>query len=145
MNKAILIGRLTADPELSTTNSGVDVCRFTLAINRPFKNQNGETQADFLNIVVWRAAAANCHKFLRKGSQCAVVGRIETRSYEGNDGNRRYITEIIADNVEFLGRANSSEGDDYGESAPQQSPAKTTTKKPAIDTLQPIEEDDLPF
>lgn len=144
MNKAILIGRLTADPELTTINSGVDVCRFTLAINRPFKNQNGENQTDFLNIVVWRAAAANCHKYLQKGSQCAVIGSIQTRSYEGNDGNKRYVTEIVADNVEFLGRSNSS-NDDYGEPAAQPRPAKTTTKKPAIDTLEPIEEDDLPF
>ena len=78
MNKAILVGRLTADPELQTTNSGVDVCRFSLAINRPFKSQNGETQTDFLNIVVWRAAAQNCARFLRKGSQCAVIGTIQT-------------------------------------------------------------------
>ena len=104
MNKAILIGRLTADPELTTTNSGVDVCRFSLAINRPFKSQSGETQTDFLNIVVWRAAAANCHKFLKKGSQCAVVGSIQTRSYEDNNGIKRYVTEIVADNVEFLGK-----------------------------------------
>ncbi|MBR2371536.1 MAG: single-stranded DNA-binding protein [Clostridia bacterium] len=103
MNKAILIGRLTADPELQTTSSGVDVCRFSLAINRPFKSQNGETQADFLNIVVWRAAAQNCYKYLKKGSQCAVVGSIQTRSYEDNNGVKRYVTEIVAENVEFLG------------------------------------------
>ena len=105
MNKAILIGRLTADPELQTTSSGVDVCRFSLAINRPFKSQSGETQADFLNIVVWRAAAQNCYKYLKKGSQCAVVGSIQTRSYEDNSGVKRYVTEIVAENVEFLGRA----------------------------------------
>ena len=140
MNKAILIGRLTADPELQTTSSGTDVCRFSLAINRPFKSQSGETQADFLNIVVWRAAAQNCYKFLKKGSQCAVVGSIQTRSYEDNNGVKRYVTEIVAENVEFLGKsASSSNDDDY--SAPVAQP-KT---KPAIDKLEPIEDDELPF
>lgn len=140
MNKAILIGRLTADPELQTTGSGVDVCRFSLAINRPYKTQSGETQADFLNIVVWRAAAQNCYKFLKKGSQCAVVGSIQTRSYEDNNGVKRYVTEIVAENVEFLGKsASSSNDDDY--SAPVAQP-KT---KPAIDKLEPIEDDELPF
>lgn len=137
MNKAILIGRLTADPELTTTNSGVDVCRFSLAINRPFKSQSGETQTDFLNIVVWRAAAANCHKFLKKGSQCAVVGSIQTRSYEDNNGIKRYVTEIVADNVEFLGKANSS----FDDSEPVSKPKS----RPAVDDLSPIEDEELPF
>ena len=137
MNKAILIGSLTADPELTTTNSGVDVCRFSLAINRPFKSQSGETQTDFLNIVVWRAAAANCHKFLKKGSQCAVVGSIQTRSYEDNNGIKRYVTEIVADNVEFLGKANSS----YDDSEPVSKPKS----RPAVDDLSPIEDEELPF
>ena len=137
MNKAILIGSLTADPELTTTNSGVDVCRFSLAINRPFKSQSGETQTDFLNIVVWRAAAANCHKFLKKGSQCAVVGSIQTRSYEDNNGIKRYVTEIVADNVEFLGKANSS----YDDAEPVSKPKS----RPAVDDLSPIEDEELPF
>lgn len=137
MNKAILIGRLTANPELTTTNSGVDVCRFSLAINRPFKSQSGETQTDFLNIVVWRAAAANCHKFLKKGSQCAVVGSIQTRSYEDNNGIKRYVTEIVADNVEFLGKANSS----YDDAEPVSKPKS----RPAVDDLSPIEDEELPF
>ena len=137
MNKAILIGRLTADPELTTTNSGVDVCRFSLAINRPFKSQSGETQTDFLNIVVWRAAAANCHKFLKKGSQCAVVGSIQTRSYEDNNGINRYVTELVADTVEFLGKANSS----YDDAEPVSKPKS----RPAVDDLSPIEDEELPF
>ena len=126
MNKAILIGRLTADPELQTTSSGVDVCRFSLAINRPFKSQSGETQADFLNIVVWRAAAQNCYKYLKKGSQCAVVGSIQTRSYEDNNGIKRYVTEIVAENVEFLGKANASSNDDE-----YSAPAQPKASKPA--------------
>jgi len=140
MNKAILIGRLTADPELQTTSSGVDVCRFSLAINRPFKNQNGETQADFLNIVVWRAAAQNCHKYLKKGSQCAVVGSIQTRSYEDNNGVKRYVTEIVAENVEFLGKAGGASSDDeYTAPAPQ------PKARPAIDKLEQLDDEDLPF
>lgn len=140
MNKAFLVGRLTADPELQQTGTGVDVCRFSLAINRPFKSQSGETQTDFLNIVVWRAAAQNCAKFLHKGSQCAVIGAIQTRSYEDNNGIKRYVTEIVADNVEFLGKP-SAPSDDYGEPAPRAS----QNKRPAIDKLEPVEEDDLPF
>ena len=143
MNKGILVGRLTADPELQTTNSGVDVCRFSLAINRPFKSQDGETQTDFLNIVVWRAAAQNCARFLRKGSQCAVIGTIQTRSYEDNNGVKRYVTEIVADNVEFLGKP-AGQSDDYGEPAPRPQQSQQS-KRPAIDKLEPVEDDDLPF
>ena len=131
MNKAILIGRLTADPELQTTSSGVDVCRFSLAINRPFKSQSGETQADFLNIVVWRAAAQNCYKYLKKGSQCAVVGSIQTRSYEDNNGVKRYVTEIVAEEVEFLSTRNSDEQ------------PKVAVEE--VSKLQPIDDDGLPF
>ena len=139
MNKAILVGRLTADPEATQTSSGVDVCRFTLAINRPYRSANGDTQADFLNIVVWRAAAQNCKRCLKKGSQCAVVGSIQTRSYEDNNGNRRYVTEIVADNVEFLSRSTSSDDES---SAPQ---SEAPAKKATVDTLSPLDDDELPF
>lgn len=132
MNKAILIGRLTQDPEVQTTSSGVPVCRFTLAVNRPFKSQNGETQADFLNVVAWRNLSENCGKYLSKGKQCAVWGAIQTRSYEDSNGIKRYVTEIVADNVEFLGGASNQE-----DSKPQ--------TRPALDKLEPIEDDDLPF
>ena len=95
MNKCILIGNLTKDPELTTTTSGVSVCRFTLAVGRKFSNAEGERETDFLNIVVWRALADNCHKYLRKGSKAAVVGNIQTRSYDATDGTKRFITEIV--------------------------------------------------
>jgi len=101
MNKAILIGRLTRDPELTKTNTDLSVCKFTLAINRNFKDKDGNEQTDFIPIVVWRNQAENCAKYLKKGSQCAVTGTIQTRSYD-KDGEKRYITEIVADNVEFL-------------------------------------------
>ena len=79
MNKVVLIGNLTKDPELSTTTSGISVCRFTLAVSRRFVSANGERETDFINIVVWRGQAENCHKYLKKGSKCGVVGAIGAR------------------------------------------------------------------
>ena len=109
MNKVVLIGRLTRDPELRYTGSNTPVATFSLAVNRNFQNQNGEREADFINIVVWRKQAENCKNFLTQGSQVAVEGRIQTRTYDGQDGQKRYITEVVADNVEFLGSKASSE------------------------------------
>lgn len=104
MNKAMLIGNLTRDPDLRTTPSGTSVCNFTLAVSRRFSNQQGEREADFIPIVVWRTQAENCAKYLRKGSQVAISGSIQTRNYEAQDGSRRYVTEIVADEVKFLSR-----------------------------------------
>lgn len=101
MNNVSLIGRLTKDPELRYTPSGVAVARFTLAVNRTFKKE-GEQQADFINIVTWRKTAENTANFCKKGSQIAVTGRIQTGSYEGQDGKRVYTTEVVAENVQFL-------------------------------------------
>ena len=102
LNKIILIGRLTKDPELRYTASGRAVARFTLAVDRGFKNQDGEKQADFIPITVWRTQAENCAKYLVKGRLVAVAGRIQTGSYETPDGQRRYTTEVVADEVRFL-------------------------------------------
>lgn len=102
MNKVILIGNLTKDPEISTTTTGVSVCRFTLAISRRYANADGERETDFINIVVWRTLADNCHKFLKKGSKVGVVGNIQSRSYDATDGSKRYVTEVIAEEVEFI-------------------------------------------
>jgi len=102
LNRIILIGRLTRDPELRYTNTGKAVARFTLAIDRPFKNQAGEREADFINVVVWGPLADNCSKYLSKGKLAAVDGRLEIRSFEGQDGNRRLIAEVVAENVRFL-------------------------------------------
>ena len=107
MNKIFLIGRLTKDPELRYTPSGAAVCSFTLAVDRRFTSQSGEREADFINIVVWNKAAENCAKYLSKGRQIAVEGRLQIRSFDGNDGQRRWVTEVIADNVEFLGSGQS--------------------------------------
>ena len=108
MNKVFLIGRLTRDPELRYTGSNLPVATFSLAVNRNFSNQNGEREADFINVVVWRKQAENCKNYLTQGSQVAVEGRLQTRTYDDNNGQRRYITEVVADNVEFLGSRNSS-------------------------------------
>lgn len=108
LNRVILIGRLTRDPELRYTPAGVAVTQFTLAIDRPFSNQqNQQREADFLNIVTWRQLAETCANYLRKGRLTAVEGRIQVRNYENNEGKRVYVTEIIADNVRFLESSNS--------------------------------------
>jgi len=138
MNKVILIGNLTRDPELSTTNSGVSVCRFSIAVQRRFQNTDGERDVDFFNIVVWRAQAENCHKFLKKGSKCAVSGRLQNSSYEAQDGTKRYSTDIVADEVEFLG--SKPEG-----SAPVGDAPKAAAPSRATTELEPIDDDSLPF
>jgi len=101
MNKVVLIGRLTKDPELRYTQSGIAVVRFTLAVQRNFKNQAGEYEADFIPIQVWRSTAENCAKYLAKGRLVAVVGRIQTGHYD-KDGQRVYTTDVVADEVRFL-------------------------------------------
>jgi len=118
LNRVILIGRLTKDPELRYTPSGVAVAQFTMAVDRPFSNQQGEREADFIPIVVWRQQAEHCANYLRKGRLTAVEGRIQVRSYDNNEGKRVYVTEVVADNVRFLERPNR-DADDGGERAPQ--------------------------
>ena len=108
MNKVFLIGRLTRDPELRYTDANIPVCRFSIAVNRTYSNQNGEREADFINIIVWRKQAENVKNYLTQGSQVAIDGRIQTRSYDDNNGQKRYVTEVIADNVEFIGSRSSS-------------------------------------
>ena len=109
MNKAILIGRLTRDPELRYTSSNRAVCQFTVAIDRPFTNQaTGNREADFINIVAWDKTGENVGKYMTKGRLIAVEGRIQTRNYDNNEGKRTYVTEVIASNVEFLGSANDN-------------------------------------
>ena len=108
MNKVFLIGRLTRDPELRYTGNNTAVATFSIAVNRNFSNAQGEREADFINIAVWRKQAENVKNYLSQGSQVAIDGRIQTRSYDGQDGQKRYVTEVVADNVEFLGTKNSS-------------------------------------
>jgi len=110
LNRIVLIGRLTKDPELRYTPNGKAVASFTLAVDRSFKNQQGEREADFINIVVWGTQAENCANYLAKGKLAAVDGRLQIRSFEGQDGQRRWITEVVADNVRFLSPKGGSGG-----------------------------------
>lgn len=107
MNKAILIGRLTRDPELKYTSSNVAVATFSIAVNRPIPNQNGVREVDYFNIVAWRKQAENVKKYVFKGSLVSVEGRIQNRNYDDKDGKKVYVTEIVADNVQFLESKNS--------------------------------------
>lgn len=108
MNKVILIGRLTRDPELRYTGSNTPVATFSLAVNRSFTNQNGEREADFINCVVWRKLAETVKNYLSQGSQVAVEGRIQTRSYDDQNGQRRYVTEVVVENIDFVGTKRDS-------------------------------------
>ncbi|ERJ13343.1 single-stranded DNA-binding protein [Haloplasma contractile] len=107
INKVVLVGRLTKDPDLKYSGSGTPVVRFTLAVNRTFTNQNGQREADFINCVSFRRQAENVNRFVRKGSLVGVEGRIQTGSYEAQDGSRRYTTDVICDSVQFLESRNS--------------------------------------
>ena len=106
MNRVLLVGRLTRDPEIRTLSTGNTVANFSIAVNRNFRNRDGVIEADFLNIVVYGRQADNIGKYVTKGSQVGIEGRIQTRSYDAQDGSKRYVTEIIADNVEFLSSRN---------------------------------------
>ena len=120
MNKAILMGRLTRDPEMRQTQSGRSVTSFTLAVNRSYVRQGEERQADFINIVAWGKTAEFCSSYFRKGQQVAVVGRIQTRTWDDNNGQKRYATEVVADEVFFADskRDNSSGGSDFNWTPP---------------------------
>lgn len=102
INRAVLTGRITKDPELRYTQNGTAVVQFTLAVDRQFRNQDGEREADFINCVIWRKSAENFANFTHKGSKVGVDGRIQTRSYENQQGNRVYVTEVIVDNFALL-------------------------------------------
>ena len=106
-NRVVLIGRLTKDPDLKYSESNLPVLRFTIAVNRMFTDQNGQKQADFINCVAFRKQAENMARFLGCGSQIAVEGRIQTRNYQGKDGNTVYVTEVVAESVQFLESKNS--------------------------------------
>ena len=143
MNKVILVGNLTRDPELITTNNGISLCRFSLAVQRRFSSAEGEREADFINIVVWRGQADNCYKYLKKGSKAGVVGSIQTRSYDGTDGTKKYSTEVVAEEVEFLSTKGSSSGEELVQDEPTGS--KSSGKNDVVNKFEPIDDDNLPF
>lgn len=162
INRVVLVGRLTKDPELKYTPSGVAMARFTLAVNRTFSNQQGEREADFINILVWRKQAENAANYLSKGSLAGVEGRIQTGSYEGQDGKRVYTTDVVADSVQFLepknGQASQNNAptgqpqehkrsrSDYQQPQTQQSYTRVD-EDPFSNSSGPVEvhDDDLPF
>ncbi|RCW42968.1 single-stranded DNA-binding protein [Paenibacillus prosopidis] len=171
LNRVILIGRLTRDPELRYTPAGVAVTQFTIAVDRPFTSGQGEREADFIPVVTWRQLAETCANYLRKGRLTAVEGRIQVRNYENNEGKRVYVTEVIADNVRFLesnreggareeggsnysGAGASSGGGSFGGNAsqsggnrPSGNNSRNDSRDPFQDDGRPIDisEDDLPF
>jgi len=138
LNRVVLIGRLTRDPELRYTPSGVATCSFTLAVERNYSNSKGEREADFIPIVTWRQIAETCAKYLRKGLLVAVDGRIQVRSYDNNEGRRVYVTEVIAENVRFLEYANKRE---------TQTSDQEQSSDPFVGNGHPIDlsDEDLPF
>ena len=135
-----MIGRLASDPETTTTSGGITKCTFRLAIPRRFINANGDRETDFLPIVAWRTTADLCARYLAKGRQCAVEGTIQTRSYDAQDGTKRYVTEIIAESVQFLGsRENGAQG---------AADAQDTVKKAEQvfgKNFTEVDDDELPF
>lgn len=171
INSVVLVGRLTKDPELKYTQGGIAVTRFTLAVNRPFSNQQGQREADFVNCVTWRKQAENTANYLRKGSLTGIEGRIQTSNFEGKDGNRVFMTEVVADSVQFLEPRSANadrSGGEYGAPPPSQGayqqqsnqqPAQQSTQQPNQQNYTrtnddpfstgggPIEvsDDDLPF
>lgn len=144
MNRVILIGNVASDPESRTTQSGVAQCSFRLAVQRRFKNANGEREADFLPIVCWRQTAEFAQKYLAKGRKVAVEGSIQTRSYDAQDGSKRYVTEIIADNVEAVGGredgAQSAQNDHKAQKA-----QKAQSNRQDHNGFTEVEDDEIPF
>lgn len=135
INNVTLIGRLTRDPKLQYTNSNIATAQFNIACNRNFKNSNGEYDADFINCVMWRDQAERFCEWTRKGMLVGITGRIQTRSYEGNDGKRVYVTEVVAENFQVLEkRDNTANQNSMNEQMP-----------PSFANLTDIEDSDLPF
>lgn len=133
MNKIILIGNLTADPTLRATQSGTSVCQFTIAVNRRFPGPDGQKQTDFFRINTWRQLAESCNKYLSKGKKVAIVGELQARTYEANDGTTRMSLDVSADEVEFLSPKEE----------PKEAPRATTPADP--NTFEDVSSDDLPF
>lgn len=142
MNKVILIGNLTKDTEHGVTKSNIYYCNFTIAVNRPYLDGNGARQVDFFNIRTWRGIAETCAKYLTKGKKVCVVGELQQRNYEDNQGVKRTVVEIMANDIEFLSPADKGQeqGQKQGQSAPQQD-----EKKPYKLQQMQLEADDIPF
>ncbi|MGW7955221.1 single-stranded DNA-binding protein [Staphylococcus xylosus] len=148
INRIVLVGRLTKDPEFRTTPSGVSVATFTLAVNRTFTNAQGEREADFVNCVVFKKQAENVNKYLSKGKLAGVDGRIQSRSYENKEGQRVFVTEVAADSVQFLEPKGNNNQQNVSKG--QQTVAnnqRSSNDNPFANNNGPIDikDDDLPF
>lgn len=143
MQKFVAIGNLTRDPDYSETSSGVAVCRFSIAVNRRYTTANGERETDFFNVTAWRGLAETVAKYCKKGQKVAVIGTIQIRQYEANDGSTRTSVEVVADEVEFLSSksGDSENGGNSGNSGRAGNAART--KRPTLETLD--EDSDIPF
>ncbi|HCV3009976.1 TPA: single-stranded DNA-binding protein [Staphylococcus aureus] len=150
LNRTVLVGRLTKDPELRSTPNGVNVGTFTLAVNRTFTNAQGEREADFINVVVFKKQAENVEKYLSKGSLAGVDGRLQTRNYENKDGQRVFVTEVVADSVQFLEPKNNNQQPNNNYQQQNNSynaPQNRQQNNPFANANGPIDitDDDLPF
>lgn len=145
MNKALLIGRLTKDPELRATSTGRKVCQFSIAVNRNFTNANGEREADFINCVVWDKQAENLVKYQKKGNQIAVDGRIQTRNYEDKDGKRVYVTEILANNISFLDSKGTNTSSNDFNSLPEPPREDSVSSSSNMNNMETVSVDKDPF
>lgn len=135
MNSVNIVGNLTRDPETRTTANGISHCSFTVAVNRRVKNADGTRSADYINVSCWRQLADLCAQYLAKGRKVAVTGSLQTRDYTAQDGSKRYVTEVLADSVDFLSSASAS---DSARSAAASAPA-------APQEMAPVDDEDLPF
>ncbi|WP_068672303.1 single-stranded DNA-binding protein [Oceanobacillus sp. Castelsardo] len=155
MNRTILVGRLTRDPDLRYTPTGNAVANFTVAVNRPFKNQEGQQEADFVNCVTWRKQAENLANYQKKGNLIGVDGRVQTRTYEGQDGKTVYVTEILAESIQFLeskNNGNTGQNNQPGTNTQpnqqnNQNQSNFNNEDPFANNGQPIDisDDELPF
>ena len=153
INSTVLVGRLTRDPELKYTPSNIAVATFSLAVNRNFKDANGERETDFINCVIWRQQAENLANWAKKGALIGITGRIQTRSYENQQGQRVYVTEVVAENFQMLeSRAaregnNANQGNTFGQQAPQRQNQNFGQGNNVYGNSTPmdIQDSDLPF
>jgi single-strand DNA-binding protein len=150
INRTVLVGRLTKDPELKYTSSNIAYARFTIAVNRTFAGPTGEREADFIQCIAWRRQAENLARFVKKGSLVGVEGRIQTGSYDDKDGNRKYTTDVVCDSVQFLEPKNQDDTEpsytpretrSYNNNSYQERQPQKKQNTPSID----VSEDDLPF
>jgi single-strand DNA-binding protein len=139
LNRIVVIGRLTRDPELRSTSNGTPVATFTVAVDRNFSNNRGEKETDFIPVVVWRGLAETCGRYLSKGKLCAVDGRMQIRTYETSDGSKRTVAEVVADSVRFLSPKGETQGNNVSPSY-EANPTATMDEFPEIDPFE-----DIPF